>query len=52
MVKTVIDPTKYKSKEPKLKPKFIEKMGGRQKEPTVKVKDFRKHFGMDEDASF
>lgn len=32
--------------EPKLKPEFIEKMKKRQKEPAVKIKDFKKHFGL------
>ncbi|NIA04233.1 MAG: DUF2683 domain-containing protein [Nitrospiraceae bacterium] len=32
--------------EPQLRPEFIEKMKQRQKEPTVKIKDFRKHFGI------
>ena len=32
--------------EPNLRPEFIEKMKARQLEPTVKIKDFRKHFGM------
>ena len=32
--------------EPELKPEYIEKMKKRVKEPTVKVKDFRKHFGL------
>lgn len=32
--------------EPELRPEFIEKMKKRQKEPLVKVKDFRKHFGL------
>ena len=32
--------------EPELRPEFIEKMKERQKEETVKVKDFRKHFGL------
>ena len=32
--------------EPELKPEFIEKMKKRKKEPTVKVKDFKKHFGL------
>ncbi len=32
--------------EPRLKPDFIEKMKHRQKESTVKVKNFRKHFGL------
>jgi len=30
--------------EPELRPEFIEKMKVRQKESTVKVKDFKKHF--------
>ncbi len=32
--------------EPNLRPEFIEKMKRRQKEPAVKIKDFRKHFGL------
>ncbi|MCK4757789.1 MAG: DUF2683 family protein [Thermoplasmata archaeon] len=32
--------------EPELKPEYIEKMKKREKEPTVKVKDFGKHFGL------
>ena len=32
--------------EPQLRPEFIQKMKERQKEKTVKVKDFRKHFGL------
>lgn len=32
--------------EPGLRPEFIEKMKKRQLEPTVKVKNFKKHFGM------
>jgi len=33
--------------EPKLRPEFIEKMKERKKEPTVRVKDFKKHFGLE-----
>ena len=33
--------------EPEFKPEFIEKMKKRKKEPTVKVNDFRKHFGLE-----
>jgi len=29
--------------EPKLRPEYVEKMREREKEPTVKVKDFKKH---------
>ena len=32
--------------EPELRPEFIEKMKERQLEPTIKIKDFRKHFGL------
>ncbi len=32
--------------EPQLRPEFIQKMKERQKERTIKVKDFRKHFGL------
>ena len=30
----------------KLKPEFVEKMKDRQAEPTVKVGNFKKHFGL------
>ena len=32
--------------EPELRPEFIEKMKKRQLEPTVKIDDFNKHFGL------
>jgi len=32
--------------EPQLRPEFIQKMKERQKEKKIKVKDFRKHFGL------
>ena len=32
--------------EPELKPEFVDKMKKRQLEPTVKVADFKKHFGL------
>jgi len=32
--------------EPQLRPEFIQKMKERQKEKTITVKDFRKHFGL------
>jgi hypothetical protein len=32
--------------EPALRPEFIEKMRERQKEPTIAVRDFGKHFGL------
>ena len=36
--------------EPKLRPEFIEKMGERENEPVVHVTDFRRHFGLEENA--
>ena len=33
--------------EPELRPEYIEKMEKRQKEKTVEIKDFKKHFGLD-----
>jgi len=33
--------------EPELRPEFIEKMKKRKKEPTVRVKNFNKHFGLE-----
>ncbi|MFQ6135588.1 MAG: DUF2683 family protein [Candidatus Hydrothermarchaeales archaeon] len=41
---------KYESEflEPELRPEFIEKMRKREKEPIVQVKDFRKHFELEE----
>ena len=32
--------------EPELRPEFVEHMEKRQKEPSVRVKDMRKHFGL------
>ena len=32
--------------EPELKPEFVEKMEKRQLEPTVKIHNFKKHFGL------
>ena len=32
--------------EPELRPEFIREIKERQKEPTVKIKNFRKHFGL------
>ena len=32
--------------EPELRPDFIEKMKKRQMEPSVKIVDFKKHFGL------
>ena len=32
--------------EPELRPAYIGKIQKREKEPTIKVKDFKKHFGL------
>lgn len=32
--------------EPRLRPEFIKKMLRRQKEKTIKIKDFAKHYGL------
>jgi hypothetical protein len=34
--------------EPELRPEYIDKLKKIEKEKTVKVKDFRQHFGLDE----
>lgn len=36
--------------EPELRPEFVDKMKTRSKEPVVKVRDLKKHFGLDEDV--
>jgi hypothetical protein len=36
----------YNLLEPELRPEFVQKMNLRQKEETVKIKDFKKHFGI------
>ena len=36
--------------EPELRPEYIEKMKKRQKEKTVEIKNFRKHFGLDKNV--
>ena len=33
--------------ELKLRPEYVEKTKKRQKEPTVKIKDFKEHFGLE-----
>ncbi|PKK85571.1 MAG: antitoxin [Thermoplasmata archaeon HGW-Thermoplasmata-1] len=45
-VRLIIDEYGKEVLEPELRPEFIEKMNARQKEPTVQVKDFKKHFGL------
>ena len=36
--------------EPELRPEYIKKIKKRQKEKTVEIKDFRKHFGLDKNV--
>ena len=49
-IRVIINEYEKELLEPELRPEFIERMEARQKEPTIKVKDFRKHFGLDEDV--
>ncbi len=49
-IKLIITEYEKELLEPELRPEYVEKMGERAKEPTVKVKDFRKHFGLKEDV--
>ncbi len=45
-INLIIDEYEKELLEPELRPEYIEKMQKRAKEPTVKVKNFRKHFGL------
>ena len=45
-VSLIIDKYGKELLEPELRPEFIKKMKKRQLEPTVKIKDFKKHFGL------
>ncbi len=45
-IKLIITAYEKELLEPELRPEYVKKMGERAKEPTVKVKDFRKHFGL------
>jgi hypothetical protein len=36
--------------EPELRPEYIQKMKKRQKEKTVEIKNFKKHFGLDKNV--
>ncbi len=45
-IRLIINEYEKELLEPELKPEYIEKMKKREKEPSVKVKDFRKHFGL------
>lgn len=46
--KKVVFPLKKDNTEGELRPEFVEKMKEREKEPTVKIKNFKKHFDLDE----
>jgi hypothetical protein len=45
-IKFIIDKYIDDEAEPDLKPEFIEKMKKRRMESTVKITDFKKHFGL------
>ncbi len=45
-IRLIINEYEKELLEPELKPEYIEKMKKREKEPSVKVKDFREHFGL------
>jgi len=45
-IKTVVKEYVEMENEPELRPEFIEKMKKRQLEPSIKVDDFKKHFGL------
>ena len=45
-IRLIINEYEKELLEPELKPEYIEKMKKREKEPSVKVKDFKKHFGL------
>ena len=45
-IEVVVDKYEESILEPRLRPEFVKKMQKRQTETTVKIKDFRKHFGM------
>lgn len=45
-IRLIINEYEKELLEPELRPEYVEKMRKRMKEPTVKVKNFRKHFGL------
>lgn len=45
-IRLIINEYEKELLEPELKPEYIEKMKKREKEPSIKVKDFKKHFGL------
>ncbi|MBW4257512.1 hypothetical protein KTG15_07380 [Methanobacterium sp. YSL] len=46
--KKVVFPLKKDNTEGELRPEFVEKIKEQEKEPTVKIKNFKKHFDLDE----
>jgi len=45
-IKLVVSKYIEDQEDPELRPEFIEKMKKRQLESTIKINDFKKHFGM------
>ncbi len=45
-VSLIINQYEQELLEPELRQEYIEKMKNREKEPTVRVKEFRTHFGL------
>lgn len=45
-IELVIEEYEKEILEPNLKPEYVKKIQKIQKEPTIKVKDFKKHFGL------
>ncbi|MDO9537632.1 MAG: DUF2683 family protein [Thermoplasmata archaeon] len=43
-IQLVINEYEKELLEPELRPEYVEKIKERQKEPSIKVKDFREHF--------
>ena len=43
----IIDEYEKELLEPELRPEYIEKMKEREKEDTVEIRDFNKHFGLE-----
>ncbi len=46
VIEFIINEYEKNNLEPELRPEFIEKMQERQNEETVRVEDFKKHFGL------
>ncbi len=46
-IEYIIEEYESKFLEPELRPEYIEKIKKRQKEETIKIRDLRKHFGLE-----